>query len=90
MNQKANKLLIAVFLFTLLGCVVAPPSEAVFVTSYKQRIVRVDPVTQGRTITIRVQHRGPLNRAERNDLIRWYRSKHQRPNHRIKVVFIRH
>lgn len=90
MIRKTNKLLITVFLFTMLGCVVAPPSEAVFVSTYKQRIVRVDPVKHGRTITVRVHHKGQLNRAERDELIRWYKSKHQRPNHRIKVVFIRH
>lgn len=90
MSKKTNKLLLAVFLFTMMGCVVAPPSEAVFVSSYKHRIVRVDPVKHGRTITVRVHHKGPLSGAERDDLIRWYKSNHHRPNHRVKVVFVRH
>lgn len=90
MKHIKNRLFIAFFIFTMLGCVAAPPSEAVYVSNYKHRIVKVNPVVHGRTITVRVHHTGSLTSAERNDLIRWYKNKHHRPHHSVKVTFIRH
>jgi len=89
MKQNINRIFIALFLITMFGCATAPPSETVFVRDYKPRITRVVPVKHGKVITVKVHHGGALNPAERDDLIRWYKSKHHRPNHRIKVVFIR-
>jgi len=88
MNIK-NRLFIAVFVFIMFGCVAAPPSETVYVKNYKSRIVKVNPVVHGRTVTVRVHHDGPLTKAERDDLTRWYKSKYHRPHHHVKVVFIR-
>ncbi len=80
---------IAIVMFTMMSCATAPPSETVFVKSYKHRIVKVVPVTHRKVITVKVHHKGPLSPAERNDLVRWYKHRHHRPHHRVNVVFIR-
>lgn len=90
MNRYINQLFVIAFVFTMISCATAPPSETVFVNNYKHRIVRVNPIVHGRTVTVKVHHTGPLSRVERDDLIRWYKSKHHRPRHSVKVVFIRH
>jgi len=90
MKRHINKLVIFTFVVLMASCATAPPSETVFVSNYKHRIVSVNPVVHGRTVTVKVHHNGPLSRAERDDLIRWYKSKHHRPRHHVKVVFIRH
>ena len=90
MKKHLNQIIALVFAFTMISCATAPPSETVFVNNYKHRIVRVNQVAHGRTVTIKVHHTGPLNRAERDDLIRWYKSKHHKPHHHVKVVFVRH
>ena len=90
MKRHINHLFVLVFVAIMASCATAPPSETVFVNNYKPRIVKVNPVVHGRTVTVKVHHKGPLSRAERDDLIRWYKSKHHRPRHSVKVVFIRH
>ena len=90
MKHNMNRLFLAAFLFTMFSCVVAPPSEAVYVNNYKHRIINVNSVVHGRTVTVKVHHNGQLTRAERDDLIRWYKSKYHRPHHNVKVVFVRH
>ena len=90
MKKFINQTIALVFVITMFSCATAPPSESAFITTYKHRIVQVIPVVRGRTVTVKVHHTGPLSRAERDDLIRWYKSKHQRPHHHVKVVFIRH
>ena len=90
MKQHLIKIFVLALVFTTMSCATAPPSETVFVTNYKHRIVRVNPVVQGRIITVKVHHTGLLSRVERDDLIRWYKSKHHKPRHQVKVVFVRH
>lgn len=90
-SMKKN-MTIPIFLFTLFligGCVTAPPSETIFVNNYKHRIVRVVPVTHHRVVNVKVYPVGPLTKAERDDLRRWYKHKHHRPHHSVKVIFIR-
>jgi hypothetical protein len=89
MTQNINKIFITAFLITMFGCATVPPSEAIFARDYQQRIVRVIPVKHGKVVTVKVHHKGPLSAAERDDLIRYYKSKHRRQNNRVKVVFIR-
>jgi hypothetical protein len=89
MKQFMRRIFIIGFLFTMFGCATAPPSETVFARDYKHRIVRAVPVNHGRVTTVKVHHKGPLSGQERDELIRWYKGKHHRPNHRVKVVFIR-
>jgi len=89
MNTKIKILTITFVLFSMIGCATAPPSETVFVKSYKHRIVRVNPVTHHKVTTVKVHHVGPLTKAEKGDLRRWYKNKHHRPRHNVKVVFIR-
>jgi hypothetical protein len=89
MNSIKNRIFLSIFVLTMFGCVVAPPSETVYVNNYKHRIVKVNRVVHGRTITVKVHHNGPLAKAERDDLTRWYKSKHSKPHHHVKVVFIR-
>jgi hypothetical protein len=90
MKRHINQIFVFTFVVMMASCATAPPSETVFVNNYKHRIVRVNPVVHGRTVTVKVHHNGPLSRAERDDLIRWYKSKHHRPRHHVKIVFIRH
>ncbi|MBU0530018.1 hypothetical protein KKF86_09780 [bacterium] len=80
---------IALIMFSMISCTTAPPSETIFVNNYKHRIVRVVPIQHGKVITVKVHHTGQLTRAEREDLIRWYKNKHHRPHQRVNVVFIR-
>jgi hypothetical protein len=89
MTQDIRKLFITLFFLTIFGCATAPPSETIFVRDYKHRIVRVVPIKNGKIVTVKVHHRGALSPSEREDLIRYYTSKHHRPKHRVKVVFIR-
>jgi len=51
--------------------------------------VRAVPVTHHKITTVKVHHVGALTKAERNDLNRWYKNKHHKPHHRVKVVFVR-
>jgi len=90
MKKYINQIFILVFLFMMFSCATAPPSEAIFIKNYKHRIVRVDPISHGRIVTVKVHHTGALSRAESDDLIRWYKNKHRDPHHQVKVVFIRH
>ena len=89
MKKYINQVFAFIFVITMFGCATAPPSETVFVRDYKHRIVRAVPVKHGRVTTVKVHHKGPLSGQERDDLIRWYKGKHHRPNQRVKVVFIR-
>ncbi len=80
---------IALMLFSMMDCATAPPSETAFAKTYKHRVVHVVPVTHRKVTTVKVHHVGPLTKAERDDLIRWYKNKHHRPHHRVNVVFIK-
>ena len=89
--MKKNIMILAVtfVMFSMIGCVTAPPSETIFVSNYKHRIVRVVPVTHHKVVTVKVHHVGLLTKAERDDLRRWYKQKHHRPHYRVNVIFIR-
>jgi ABC-type molybdate transport system substrate-binding protein len=89
MNRKITILTLAFVVFSVIGCATAPPSETVFVKNYKHRVVRVVPVTHHKVTTVKVHHVGSLTKAERSDLVRWYKNKHHRPHHRVNVVFVR-
>ncbi len=89
MKRKTIILAVAFVMFSMIGCATAPPSETVFVKNYKHRVVRVVPVTHHKVVTVKVHHVGPLTNAERDDLRHWYKHKHHRPHHSVKVVFIR-
>ena len=89
MKKNITILSIAFVMFSMIGCVTAPPSETIFVKNYKQRIVLVNPVTHNKVTTVKVHHVGPLTKAEKNDLRHWYKNKHRRLHHRVNVVFIR-
>jgi hypothetical protein len=90
MNQKTIVLLNGAFLFTMISCVIMPPTETVFVSSYKHRIVRADAAKHGRTTIVHVYHEESFSEAERKDLIRWYKNKHHLSSRRVKVIFIGH
>ena len=89
--MKKNIIILAgaFVLFSMIGCATAPPSETVFVKNYKHRVVRAVPVTHHKVTTVKVYHVGPLTKAEKDDLRRWYKNKHHRPHHRVNVVFVR-
>jgi len=89
--MKRNITILAVMfvMFSMIGCVTAPPSETIYVNKYKHRIVRVVPVTHHKVVTVKVHHVGALTKGERNELKRWYKHKHHRPRHSVKIVFIR-
>ena len=89
--MKKNIMILAVtfVMFSMIGCATAPPSETIFVKNYKHRVVRVVPITHHKIVTVKVYHVGSLTKVERDDLRRWYKHKHHRPHHRVKVVFIR-
>ena len=89
MKKKTTIFTIAFVMFSMIGCATAPPNEAVFVKNYKHRVVRVVPVTHHKVTTVKVHHVGPLTKAEKDDLRRWYKNKHHRPHHRVNVVFVR-
>lgn len=89
MQRNITILAVSIVMFSMIGCATAPPSNTIFVKNYKHRVVRVIPVTHHKLVTVKVHHIGPLTKAERNDLRRWYKHKHRRPHHRVKVVFIR-
>ena len=89
MKKNSTILTLALILFSMISCATVPPSEAIFVKNYKQRIVRVNPETQRKVITVKVHHIGVLTKAEKNNLRHWYKNKHHRPHHRVNVVFIR-
>jgi len=89
MKRNITILAVAVIIFLMIGCATAPPSETIFVNNYKHRIVRVVPVTHHKVVTVKVHHIGPLTKTERDDLKRWYKNKHHRPRHSVKVIFIR-
>jgi len=89
MQRHITISVIALILFSMMSCATSPPSETVFVKNYKHRVVRVLPVTHRKVTTVKVHHVGPLTKAERDDLIRWYKHKHRRPHHRVNVVFIK-
>jgi hypothetical protein len=89
MKKNITILMLAFILFSMISCATAPLSETIFVKNYKHRIVRVDPVTHHKVITVKVHHVGALTKAEKNDLKHWYKNKLHRPHHRVNVVFIR-
>lgn len=89
MNKKTTILSLLFVAFLLIGCATAPPSETVFVKNYKNRVVRVVPVTHHKVTTVKVHHVGSLTKSERSDLVRWYKNKHRKPHHRVNVVFVR-
>ena len=89
MKKNIVILACALIIFSMIGCATGPLGEPIFAQKYKQRIVRVVPVTQNRTITIKVHHVGALSRSERADLKRWYKHKHHRPQHHVNIIFIR-
>lgn len=89
MQRNITILAVLIVMFSMIGCATAPPSNTIFVKNYKHRVVRVVPVTHHKLVTVKVHHIGPLTKAERNDLQRWYKHKHHRPHHRVKVVFVR-
>ncbi len=89
MKKNITILTLTFILFSMISCATAPPSETIFVKNYKQRIVRVNPVTHRKVITVKVHHIGVLTKAEKNDLRHWYKNKHHRLHHRLNVVFIR-
>jgi ABC-type molybdate transport system substrate-binding protein len=89
MKKKITILVLTFIMFSMMGCATAPPSETVFVKNYKHRVVRVNPVTHNKVTTVKVHHVGPLTKAEKDDLRRWYKNKHHRPHHRVNAVFIR-
>jgi len=89
MKKKITILVFAFIMFSMIGCATTPPSETIFVNNYKHRIVRVVPVKHHKVTTIKVHHIGPLTKAEKDDLVRWYKNKHHGPHHRVNVVFIR-
>jgi ABC-type molybdate transport system substrate-binding protein len=88
MKRNIIILVITVIMLSMIGCV-TPLNERIFVKNYEHRIVRVVPVTYHKVVNVKVYHAGPLTKAERNDLKRWYKHKHRRPHHNVKVVFIR-
>jgi len=89
--MKKNIIIFALIfiIFSMIGCATALPSETIFVKNYKHRIVRVNPLTHNKVTTVKVRHVGVLTKAEKDDLRRWYKHKHHRPHHRVKVVFVR-
>ena len=89
MKKKITILAVIFVMFSVIGCAAAPPSETIYVKNYKHRIVRAVPVTHHKITTVKVHHVGALTKAERNDLNRWYKNKHHKPHHRVKVVFVR-
>ena len=89
MKRNITILAVAFIMFSMIGCATAPPSETIYVNNYKHRIVRVVPVAHNRVVTVKVHHVGALTKAERKELSRWYKHKHHRPRHSVKVVFIR-
>lgn len=89
MQRNITILAVLIVMFSMIGCATVPPSNTIFVKNYKHRVVRVVPVTHHKLVTVKVHHIGPLTKAERNDLRRWYKHKHHRPHHRVKVVFVR-
>ena len=89
MKKNIIILVITVIMLSMIGCATALLSEPIFVKNYKHRIVCVVPVTYKKVVTVKVYHTGPLTKTERNDLKRWYKHKHHRPHHNVKVVFIR-
>lgn len=89
MKKNITILVITFIMFSMIGCATAPPSKTIFINNYKHRIVRVVPVTHHKVVTIKVHHVGALTKAERNELKRWYKHKHHKPHHSVKVVFIR-
>jgi hypothetical protein len=89
MKKNITILVLTFIMFSMMGCATAPPSETVFVKNYKHRVVRVNPVMHNKVTTVKVHHVGPLTKAEKDDLRRWYKNKHHRPHHRVNVVFIR-
>jgi hypothetical protein len=89
MKRNITILAVTVIMLSMIGCATAPPSKTIFVNNYKHRIVRVVPVTYKKVVTVKVYHTGPLTKAERNDLKRWYKHKHHKLHHSVKVIFIR-
>ena len=89
MKRKITILAVTIVMFSIIGCATAPPSKTTFVKNYKHRIVRVVPVTHHKVVTVKVHHVGPLTKAERNEQRRWYKHKHNKPRHSVKVFFIR-
>ena len=89
MKRNIITVVVSFVLFSMISCVTAPPSETIFINNYKHRIVRVVPVTHHKVVTVKVHHVGPLTKAERDDLRHWYKHKHHRPRHTVKVIFIR-
>jgi len=89
MNKKSTILAIIFVMFSMFGRATAPPSETIFVKNYKHRIVRVVPITHHKVTTVKVHHVGLLTNAEKNDLRRWYKQKHNTPHHSVNVVFVR-
>ncbi len=89
--MKKNIIILAVtfVMFSMIGCATAPPTKTIFVNKYKQRIVRVVPVTYNKIVTVKVHHRGSLTKREKADLRMWYKKQYHRPRHSVKVVFIR-
>ena len=85
MEKNIKNLATAFIMFSMIGCATAPLSETIFVKNYENRIARVNPVTH-RKVT---NHVGVLTKAEKNELRHWYKNKHQRPRHRVNVVFVR-
>lgn len=89
MQRNITILAVLIVMFSMIGCATAPPSNTIFVKNYKHRVVRVVPVTHHKIVTVKVHHVGSLTKVERNDLRRWYKHKHHRPHHRVKVIFVR-
>ncbi len=89
MKKKITIVMITFIMFLMIGCATVPPSEIIFVNNYKQRIVRVVPITHNKIVTVKVHHKGPLTKREKDELRRWYKSQYHRPRHNVKVVFIR-
>ena len=89
MNKKTKILTIAFVMLSMVGCATASPGEAVFINSYKHRVVRSVPATHHNVTTVKVHHIGLLTIAEKDDLRRWYKNKQHRPHHRVNVVYVR-
>jgi hypothetical protein len=89
MNKNIAILAVTFIMFSMIGCVTAPPSETIFVNNYKHRIVRAVPVTHNRVVTVKVYHVGVLTKTERDDLKRWYKHNYRKSHHRVNVVFVR-
>lgn len=69
-SMKKNIMILAVtiVMFSMIGCVTAPPSETIFVNNYKHRIVRVIPVTHHRVVTVKVYPVGPLTQKTKETI----------------------